>query len=68
MRSATLESESVAVCAPFNVEVRARDSSIRGGVDAFRFQRRPNQLELIQTQVTGVRQFNARGCAAGTSR
>ncbi|HWA70840.1 MAG TPA: hypothetical protein VG937_00825 [Polyangiaceae bacterium] len=62
MRSATLESESVAVCAPFNVEVNARESVIRGGRDAFRFQRRPDELSLTSTTVTGNQQFNARGC------
>jgi hypothetical protein len=64
MRSATLDSESVALCAPFNIEVQARDSTIRGGSDAFRFQRRPNQLELIQTNVSGLQLFTARGCSA----
>lgn len=64
MRSATLESEAVAVCAPFNVEIGARESVIKGGVDAFRFQRKPNELELTATTVTGAQQFNARNCGS----
>lgn len=63
MRSATLESEAVALCAPFNVEVNARESLIKGGTDAFRLQRRPNELTLTGTTVTGNQQFNARGCS-----
>ena len=63
MRSATLESEAVALCAPFNVEISARESVIRGGSDAFRLQRKPNELSLTGTTVTGNQQFSARGCA-----
>ncbi|HEX6273639.1 MAG TPA: zinc ribbon domain-containing protein [Polyangiaceae bacterium] len=64
MRQATVESEQVAICAPFNVEIQARDSTIKGGVDAFRFERKPNQLELVTTNVTGKQSFNVRGCGA----
>ena len=65
MRQATVESDQVAICAPFNVEIQARDSTVRGGVDAFRFQRKPNALELVTTTVTGKQRFDARGCGAG---
>ncbi len=65
MRQATVESPQVAVCAPFNVEIQARDSTIRGGVDAFRFERKPNELELVGTNVTGKQNFAAKGCGAG---
>ncbi len=64
LRGASLESESVAVCAPFNVELTARDSTIRGGSDAFRLQRRPNELTLTSTTVTGKQLFNVRSCSA----
>lgn len=63
MRSASIESEAVALCAPFNIEIRARESQIRG-TDAFRFQRKPRELELATTQITGQRLFNAQGCNA----
>jgi DNA-directed RNA polymerase subunit RPC12/RpoP len=62
LRSASIESESVAVCASSNAEVRARDSSIQGGVSAWRFSRRPDPLELPGTRISGTQQFNARGC------
>jgi hypothetical protein len=62
MRGASLESEGVALCAPFNIEISARDSTIRGATGAFRFQRRPNELTLTQTTVTGAQLFSARGC------
>jgi hypothetical protein len=62
MRSATLESEAVALCAPFNIEISARESTINGGKDAFRFQRKPNELSLTATTVSGNQQLNARGC------
>jgi LSD1 subclass zinc finger protein len=65
MRQATIESDSVAICAPFNIEIQARESIIRGGVDAFRFERKPNELELVGTNVTGKQRFDARGCGAG---
>jgi hypothetical protein len=65
MRQATVESDSVAICAPFNIEIQARESTIRGGVDAFRFERKPNELELVGTNVTGKQRFDARGCGAG---
>ena len=64
MRQATVESAEVAVCAPFNIEIQTRDSTIRGGVDAFRFERKPNELELLSTNVTGKQRFDARGCNA----
>jgi len=62
MRQATVESAGVAICAPFNIEIQARDSTIRGGIDAFRFERKPNELELVTTNVTGKQRFDARGC------
>jgi hypothetical protein len=65
MRQATVESDGVAICAPFNIEIQARDSTVRGGVDAFRFQRKPNALELVTTNVTGKQRFDAKGCGAG---
>jgi hypothetical protein len=65
MRQATVESPQVAVCAPFNVEIQARDSIIRGGIEAFRFERKPNELELVGTNVTGKQNFTAKGCGAG---
>jgi LSD1 subclass zinc finger protein len=64
MREAAIESEGIAVCAPFNVEIETRDSKITGGSEAFRFERRPNLLELTQTTVTGKQKFNGRGCGA----
>lgn len=66
MQRATIESEGVAICAPYNVEIRARESKVSGVTEAFRFERRPNELELLQTTVTGKQRFDARGC--GSSR
>jgi hypothetical protein len=63
MRSATIESELVGLCAPFNIEIQARESTIRAGADAFRFQRRPQQLELATTSVSGGKLFNVQGCS-----
>jgi LSD1 subclass zinc finger protein len=65
MRQGTIESDSVAICVPFNLEIRARDSTIRAGADAFRFQTKPGELELIGTSVTGQQRFDAKGCGAG---
>jgi LSD1 subclass zinc finger protein len=62
MRDATVESPQVAICAPFNIEIQARNSTIRGGVEAFRFERKPNALELVGSTVTGKQRFDARGC------
>lgn len=62
MRDATVESPQVAICAPFNIEIQARNSTIRGGVEAFRFERKPNVLELVGSNVTGKQRFDARGC------
>lgn len=64
MRGASIESDQVGVCAPFNVEIQARDSTIKG-VDAFRFERKPNELELVGTNVTGKQRFDAKGCSTG---
>ncbi|HET9959879.1 MAG TPA: hypothetical protein VFQ61_35550 [Polyangiaceae bacterium] len=61
MREATLASEGVALCAPFNIEVSARTSTISGR-DAFRFERPSDKLELEGTSVTGARVFNAKSC------
>lgn len=68
MRSATLESEGVALCAPFNIEIQARESVIRAGADAFRFQRRPRELALETTAVTGSQLFNVQSCAPSRKR
>jgi DNA-directed RNA polymerase subunit RPC12/RpoP len=69
LRSASIESESVALCGASNAEVRARDSSIQGGASALRFSRRPDPLELAGTLISGAQQFNARGCSSpGSSR
>jgi hypothetical protein len=65
MRGATIESDQIAICAPFNVEIQARDSIIRGGVEAFRFERKPNELELVGTNVTGKQRFDGHGCGVG---
>jgi hypothetical protein len=62
MRDASVESPQVAICAPFNIEIQARNSTIRGGVEAFRFERKPNVLELVGSNVTGKQRFDARGC------
>ena len=64
LRSASIESESVALCASSNAQVRARDSSIQGGAGALRFSRRPDPLELPGTRISGAQQFNARGCSS----
>jgi len=64
MRQATIESASVGICAPFNIEIQARDSTIRG-LEAFRFERKPNELELVGTNVSGKQRFDAKGCSAG---
>ncbi|MBN1610203.1 MAG: hypothetical protein JW940_26485 [Polyangiaceae bacterium] len=64
LRSASIESESIALCASSNAEVRARDSSIQGGVSAWRFSRRPDPLELAGTRISGAQLFNARGCSS----
>lgn len=63
MRGASIESESVGICAPFNIEISARESVIRGNREAFRFQRRPQELTLESTTVGGKQVFNADGCA-----
>lgn len=68
MRGASIESDRVAVCAPFNVEIEARESVIRGGSDAFRFQRRPQELTLDRMTVSGAQLFNAQGCAPSRKR
>jgi LSD1 subclass zinc finger protein len=64
MRGATVESDGVAICSPFNTKIQARESTIRG-VDAFRFERKPDELELVTTNVTGKQRFDAKGCNAG---
>jgi len=68
MRSASIESEHVALCSPFNVEIRTRESIIRAGVDAFRFQRRPQQLDISSSTVTGAQLFTAHGCSPSRKR
>jgi hypothetical protein len=65
MRQGTIESDAVAICVPFNLEIRARDSTIRAGADAFRFQTKPQELELVGTNVTGKQRFDVKGCGAG---
>ena len=62
MREASIESEGVAICAPFNVEIQARNSKLAAGSEALRFERRPDQLELTQTSITGKQKFDAKGC------
>ncbi|HEY3496858.1 MAG TPA: hypothetical protein VGK73_19300 [Polyangiaceae bacterium] len=64
LRDASIESEGTAICAAFNVEIQARNSKIKGGTEAFRFEEKPDQLELAQTSVTGKQTFNAKGCGA----
>jgi LSD1 subclass zinc finger protein len=64
LSKASIESEGIAICAPYNIEIRAREGKISGGTDAFRFERRPNELELLQTTITGKQRFDARGCGA----
>jgi len=63
LRGSSIESQGIAVCAPFNIEISARDSTVSGSTDAFRFQRRPNELELVNTNVVGKQTFNGRGCS-----
>src|SRR5262249_15009049 len=65
MRGATIDSDAVAVCGPFNAKIQARDSTIRGGVEALRFERRPDELELVTTTITGKQRFDGHGCSAG---
>ena len=62
LRSATVHSEGVAICAPYNAEIEARGSRIQGGTAALRFSRRPRRLELRETTVQGKRDFRSNGC------
>jgi hypothetical protein len=62
MRGASLESDAIALCAPFNAEISARESVIRGGRQALRMQRKPQELVLEQSTVSGAQVFNASGC------
>jgi len=63
MRNATIDSDQVALCTAMNAQITARDSTIRGGIEAFRMQRKPEQLELVSTQVTGRQNFSGKGCS-----
>lgn len=68
MRGASIESDAVAICGPYNARVRARDSVIRGNSDAFRLQRRPLELAINQTTVSGSQLFSVQGCAPSRKR
>lgn len=68
MRSANIDSKGIALCAPFNIEIEARESIIRADSDAFRFQRRPRQLDIATSTITGVQSFNAQGCTPSRKR
>ena len=63
MQGAALESEQVALCTAMNAEISARDSSLRGTLEAIRSQRKPNVLELVDTTVSGAQHFSGKGCS-----
>jgi hypothetical protein len=63
MHQAALDSDQVALCAAFNAEIAATNSSLRGRLEAIRTQQKPNVLELVQTTVSGAQRFSGRGCA-----
>jgi hypothetical protein len=64
--NATVVSEGTAICSGYNTEVNAARSIIQGGVEAFRLQRKPSELELRDTSVKGIQNFEAPGCSGAS--
>ena len=50
----------------YNAEITSARSTIQGGVEALRFQRKPNELDLRDTSVNGIKNFEATGCSGGS--
>jgi hypothetical protein len=63
--NSTVMSEGTAICSATNAEINAAHSIVQGGVEAFRFARKPSELELRDTQVKGLQLFEASGCSSG---
>jgi DNA-directed RNA polymerase subunit RPC12/RpoP len=62
LENAVVESLGPAICAGYNAELEATRSTIAGGGDALRFARKPEDLELSESQVRGAQNFDAENC------
>jgi hypothetical protein len=65
--NASVVSEGTAICSGYNADINAAHSIVQGGVEALRFQRKPNELDLRDTSIKGLQIFDAPGCSAGGS-
>lgn len=64
--NATIVSEGTAICSGYNADVSAAHSIVQGGVEAFRFQRKPSELDLRDSSIKGLQNFEAPGCSTGS--
>jgi hypothetical protein len=65
LENATVASEGTAICSAYNADIVASRSIISGGVEAVRLERKPNQFDLRDTSLRGIKNFEASGCGGG---